>query len=1207
MSRIRILVLLAIAGPLFALTNAVYLTDQSGSTQTSRSITIPRYFANQEICGYPQPFMSGSGLTNWQADVKTRWPADVFCPGGWVQYAFVSFELTINANTQVTVEFRGNSNPCSSGDATACTNAGLTKTQMLNFDAGGGAGSWGAGFTYTANGTSVICKVGSTIPCGARDMITNNHYQYLERGPLRTSILVREGPGAVSNVTTRTTSVGLKCVDADDSTKPCLPPYTGFAYKKSDLTLPSISVSSNVATATIVNTPGISRQGQTITVSGVTTDSDLNGTFTIASKSSTTATTFTFNVSNVTNGTYTDSAMQIAFPSATWTDTCPNTEASTGCYRSIRPSYVVTFYPRWGRVETDYLLDNSWMDRIQDQMFNALVFYKDATETATACYTAPAKFVFSAKTRVAQTCWSTTPGRTKIDFNRPYLIYSKVVPAYGANLSMTAGGVAGQVTDYQTTGTGYSGSNIVYVANQGAIVTTQSSPERGRGQWPRLAGAGGGGGTELALLALPYAQHVISQDSDLYDQVLGNARAWGSAIWFLENNGSGVYYSTYDSTKAFGKPPSINYQTGMMTTFAAGPVTTPAGNAPTPSCTTNDCYVWGTSAQSGDDTAWYVNRPGGANKWLNWAQDLAHCNGPHMYPYLVTGKFDILEGLQQHASWLLLAGGTTQVSGGTSRAGAMGFITGTGNDLRRWAWPLRNLADAALLSWDATPEKAYFSNKLNNNIAMVEGRLNITDGGFPPSSTDCTGYNFSTETDPWRFGRCDPYYANQQSDTLALLSRGDNASCDVGVNDNNLLSCKSPWMAAYYKTVTAHVRDIGYSLISSVDNAVSRFFLHYILDSTKPWTPAEAMAMYRMASEKDDSSMLNTWALVGARWRGGSVLATSITGADGTIKVVGSMGLGLQDHGEPNFSGENGSHVMVGSEVMWIPTSAGSSNSVYSKTCTVDAANNVMTCSGHGLTNGEGVMVQGYPYDSGISGAVSCIYDKCWPFYVKQSSLDATNKLEFYRDTALTQRVTLTGSSATNPTLFQSSFPVTRGVFGPAGSHSPGETFVKAGIRLADINALDPTGAHGPYFTTSLSTAVDYDVSDNDEGTGKLITARRAYEAINNALYYQNNWNDNNMWGIRPRPLIRNVRVRPSTTSVTFLYNAPDGNACTVAVSTTAFASTDSSGDTSDAQSKLGRSTTVSSLTTATTYYYRITCGPGTGGSARVWGTFTTQ
>src|ERR1017187_4988062 len=182
--------------PLWALSNAVTIQEKSGSTQTNRVLTIPRYFAQGEICQYPQPYTGGSAVTYWQTDIKTRWPADSNCSGGWVKFAEITMEITLTASSNTMVEFR-NSLPGSSGGS------GLSQSAMLNFNTGSGAGSWGAGFSATTGGVAMICRAGSKIACGARDMIAAGFYKVLESGPLRTSVLVREGPDATTSVTTR--------------------------------------------------------------------------------------------------------------------------------------------------------------------------------------------------------------------------------------------------------------------------------------------------------------------------------------------------------------------------------------------------------------------------------------------------------------------------------------------------------------------------------------------------------------------------------------------------------------------------------------------------------------------------------------------------------------------------------------------------------------------------------------------------------------------------------------------------------------------------------------------------------------------------------------------------------------------------------------------------------------------------------------------
>jgi hypothetical protein len=69
--------------------NVLTLFSTSGSTQTSRAVSIPRPFVQGEIAGYPQPLVDGTLITgsNWQADVKNRWP------DGSVKFAIVSLNV----------------------------------------------------------------------------------------------------------------------------------------------------------------------------------------------------------------------------------------------------------------------------------------------------------------------------------------------------------------------------------------------------------------------------------------------------------------------------------------------------------------------------------------------------------------------------------------------------------------------------------------------------------------------------------------------------------------------------------------------------------------------------------------------------------------------------------------------------------------------------------------------------------------------------------------------------------------------------------------------------------------------------------------------------------------------------------------------------------------------------------------------------------
>jgi hypothetical protein len=136
----------------WGLSNGVTVQEKSGSDQTNRVLTIPRYFADKEICQYPAPYTDGAAMAYWQADVKTRWPADAACAGGYARIVLVTVEIpSLAANSSMVIEFRNSTLASSTG-------TGLTKTQMLAFDAGAGASSWGAKLGRCSTRITIRCS-----------------------------------------------------------------------------------------------------------------------------------------------------------------------------------------------------------------------------------------------------------------------------------------------------------------------------------------------------------------------------------------------------------------------------------------------------------------------------------------------------------------------------------------------------------------------------------------------------------------------------------------------------------------------------------------------------------------------------------------------------------------------------------------------------------------------------------------------------------------------------------------------------------------------------------------------------------------------------------------------------------------------------------------------------------------------------------------
>jgi hypothetical protein len=1099
--------LLAAASAAFALSNSVTLTNLSGG-QATRVITIPRYFADKEICEYPQPYTAGAPVRYWQADVRNRWRADAECAGGYVKFALVTIEVTVLGSGSATVEFRNSTLPSSGG-------AGLDKEEMLNFDAGAGPGVWPSRGTYTAGGIGFATS--------AKSMIDSDWYKVLENGPLRTSILVREGPDAAAPATTRTTSFGWQC------TSNCVAPYD----------------------------------------------------------------------------------------QAVW--------AQNPAYYSIRPSYVVTFYrsPGQGKgsVETDFLLDNGWMDRAQDQRIVSATLYRDDTG-ASACYNAPAEFVIPFRARMFETCWSADPPAIHVDLNFPYLYYSKLIPAYGPEYTVSAAAESLELND------GLYG--FLSKSDQGATVTAASSPNMGRGQWVfyGMQGSGGGSRPDVALIPRWDARWLVRQSPGLLQAVLGNAKAsFHAPVFYLDNSTTGVFRRG-QADKAFGRAVSVD----SRQTFVAGPasgttaqdaIRSPHGDVLNTSCAAPNCMVSVPYATYG----WYSVMRYDANPGNTWGHDVAHRSGNYLAAYLATGKHVFLEGIMNEASFVIAWG----TPGTHANAATMyddrwtGVFYEQGNAPRSSAWGFRTMAWAATFAIDGSVEQAYYKDRLEATLEMTRGRMNLN-----PNGRTCAGFNRLTETDPWKMGRC--YYEAGTSNPLHEFIgvtgdgfRGSNCYCSTS---RAVGAVYAQWQHQYVMTSLNHLLDLGWD-VKPILEFVADYNLHLIADTALK-SPLFSRQYWLPGFLGDHYDYVQSWQDVYNGKAQTAILAKPMAAGDRSITVLGMLDTsGNPSENVMDVALAGGMWLRAENEVFKVATYSGGSKTVTA----VDTVADRVTIAAHGYADGETAMFQGGALDAGMTGGATCSTDRygnrvknCW-FFVKAVDADT---IELYRDAELTQKLDLTGGSsgmisARSTARIDSSCgrnntsDYCRGQFDTqAASHAAGTTIMR--LPISAYSSRDPDGdadgAHAVYYASGMSAAVDIDAKATDSITGATITAARAYEQFFGSMRWKDRFGggvncdrlgisscDNPVWGIRPRHRVRDVDVVSSDDGQTLQYTAPTGDACRVGIAAEPFVSSDSSQDSKDGQAILARSFALGGLA-AGKYHYRITCGPGAG-TARASGTLT--
>jgi len=119
--------------------------------------------------------------------------------------------------------------------------------------------------------------------------------------------------------------------------------------------------------------------------------------------------------------------------------------------------------------------------------------------------------------------------------------------------------------------------------------------------------------------------------------------------------------------------------------------------------------------QRGDDKPqWKPDRHATGPNYVKLSPDLAHQGSFAYIPYLVTGDHYYLEEAYFWANFCLLA------SWNHLRHDAEGILCG---QVRGNAWSLRNMADAAWIAPDGDPERAYFEQKVRNNLADRTRRM----------------------------------------------------------------------------------------------------------------------------------------------------------------------------------------------------------------------------------------------------------------------------------------------------------------------------------------------------------------------------------------------------------------------------------------------------------------------------------------------------
>jgi hypothetical protein len=443
-------------------------------------------------------------------------------------------------------------------------------------------------------------------------------------------------------------------------------------------------------------------------------------------------------------------------------DTEPQFDLGTG-QKSFHPIFVATFYPGWRGVKVELIGENAWMNKFQD--INYAVNLRVGRELKTV-YTKD-RFTHFAGTRWRKTFWSgQEPSRADIDYNLPYMVYSGVIPNFDLSKKVPGDIVREEIRAFERT-------------DRGDI--------NGSGQWLKYF-PNTGGRADIGLFPRWAVRYLYTFDSGLYDVMIANAEVSGHIpIHFRESSGDRLFYGTGEDNSATGRVVSIDSRPKFISRDLS------KGFPP------DRIQLSGTLGRSG------------------WTVDLAHQPSFAFVPYLVSGDWYFLEELYFWAAYNVASadfGKCSWCRGGDT----WGFIH---DQVRGKAWGVRTLGHAAFAAPDGSVEEKYFTDKLLNNIAVWEGRLDIRDGIFFDSD----------RMEQWKWGREVPdpdapnplHFVEYRKDAnITPAMAGD-------FDSSKTLNVTPPWTAYFNYIVWGHLEELGFPF-GPLRRTAAKNLLHQLLD-----------------------------------------------------------------------------------------------------------------------------------------------------------------------------------------------------------------------------------------------------------------------------------------------------------------------------------------------------------------------------------------
>jgi hypothetical protein len=228
--------------------------------------------------------------------------------------------------------------------------------------------------------------------------------------------------------------------------------------------------------------------------------------------------------------------------------------------------------------------------------------------------------------------------------------------------------------------------------------------------------------------------------------------------------------------------------------------------------------------------------------------------------YLITGKYYYMEEAQLTGAYMTA---WTHGCPGSDRNESAGIINmpqpGRGN-----AWAFRAAAQAWLVSPDATAEKDYFYDKLQNTIAAMEGMNNIT-------------ISDSSRQSSWNWGASN-FRDSSGPSPLHMWYAGDPSFIEDPMRSDGFLgSAWSPWEESYLFSTWGMARDFGLANAGDPLQWGANRWFHLALDTANV-NNIYLVGTYRMPTKLANGNWVSNYSDYKAAFQGnGGGLPTSWT------------------------------------------------------------------------------------------------------------------------------------------------------------------------------------------------------------------------------------------------------------------------------------------------------------------------------------------